>query len=95
VEDDLLLQAQPAAAVLLGPADAAPAVGGHVLVPLQAFLEGFVLAPRAAQSAQCGELADEVCFKPSPEFLTKRVIFRRIIQIHDISLTLDIHWSLG
>ena len=51
VEDHLLEERQPATAVLLGPAQAGPAVPGEVAVPGQALVVGLVLASGTAQAA--------------------------------------------
>ena len=49
VEDHLLEQRQPAAAVLLGPAEAGPAVLGEVSVPGEPLVVGLVLTAGSAR----------------------------------------------
>ena len=67
VEDHLLGQAEPAAAVLGGPADAGPAALGEVSVPRQPLVVALELAARPALAAKLGELADEVLLEPAAD----------------------------
>ena len=73
VEGDAVRDRQAPAAVLDRPAQAGPAGRGQMLVPRQPFLEGLVLAPRAAEALERGEFADEVVGEPvadlGPELL--------------------------
>ncbi|BAU82506.1 NAD(FAD)-utilizing dehydrogenase [Streptomyces laurentii] len=64
VEGELLREARAASAVLLGPADAGPAVVGHVPFPGEAFGERLVFPAGAAESLQSGELAAEPGLQP-------------------------------
>lgn len=66
VEGDLFLDGRAASAVLLRPADAGPAVGGHVPFPGEAFGERLVFAAGSAASFEGGEGAAEVGLQPAP-----------------------------
>ena len=61
-----------AAAVLDRPAQARPAGGGEVLVPVEPLGEGLVLAPGAAEPAQRGELAGQVVGQPVADLGAER-----------------------
>src|SRR4051812_10534206 len=58
---------QPAAAVLLGPAQTRQPSRGQVLIPRAPFLERLVFATRPTKSLEGGEFADEVVLEPLPD----------------------------
>ena len=64
---------QPAAAVLLRPAEAGQPGGGEMPVPRQPFLERLVLAARAAETLERGELAGEVVGEPVADLGPERL----------------------
>ena len=82
VEDHLLPQAQPAAAVLLRPADAGPAVLGQQPVPLEPVLEPLVVAASTAQTAQLRPAAGQVLLQPATDLGAKGLVLGRVAQVH-------------
>ena len=82
VEDHLLEQRQPAAAVLLGPADAGPAVLREVAVPLDPLVVGLVLPARTALAAQLGEVSAEVLLQPGTDLGAERLVLLAVGQVH-------------
>ena len=82
VEDHLLEQRQAAAAVLLGPADAGPAVLREVAVPLDPLVVGLVLPARTALPAQLGEVAAEVLLQPGTDLGAERLVLLAVGQVH-------------
>ncbi len=71
VEDRLLREAQPAAAVLDGPAEAGPAVLGEVPVPGEALVVRVLAAAGAAHTLEVGPLAGQVVGQPGAYFLAE------------------------
>ena len=82
VEDHLLDQAQPAAAVLLRPADAGPAVLGQQPVPGEPLVVRLVVAPGTAEAAQRGPLAGQVLLEPGPHLGAERLVLVGVGQVH-------------
>src|SRR5690606_21848919 len=82
VEDDLLPQRQAAPAVLLGPADAGPAVGAEVPLPGEALLEQRELVARAAPAADHREVAPQALLEEGPHLVAEGPVLRRLPEIH-------------
>src|SRR6185295_4745623 len=82
VEDHLLPQGQSAAAVLLRPAHAGPAVRGQVPVPGEPLLDRLVLPAGATQPLQPGELAAEMVLEPAPDLGPEGLVIGRVAQVH-------------
>ena len=82
VEDHLLPQAQPAAAVLRRPADAGPAVLGEVPVPGQPLLDAPRGPPGAAEPLQRGELAGQVLLEPAADLGAEGLVLVGVAQVH-------------
>ena len=82
VVDDLLVQRQAAAAVLLGPAHARPAVGPEVALPRQALVEERHLVARAAAPAGDGELAGEGGLEEVPHLGAEGLVLGAESQVH-------------
>ena len=82
VEDHLLPQREAAAAVLLGPADAGPAVLGEVPVPGQPLLDRLVLLARAAEPLDARELAGQVVLEPRPDLGPEGLVLGGVAQVH-------------
>ena len=96
VEDHLLEQRQPAAAVLLGPADAGPAVLREVPVPGHALVVRLVLAAGTALAAQLGELAGEVVLQPRADLGAERLVLGTVGEIHADRVTYQaLAWYLS
>ena len=74
VEDHLLPQAQPAAAVLGRPADAGPALASQEAVPLEALVERLVVAPGAAEATQRLPLAGQVVLEEGAHVGAERLV---------------------
>ena len=82
VEDHLLPQAQPAAAVLRRPADAGPAVLGEVPVPGQPLLDRLVVLAGAAEALERGEVAGQVLLQPAADLGAERLVLGGVAQVH-------------
>ena len=80
--DDLLVQRQAPAAVLLRPADARPAVGAEVALPRPALVDGGVLVARAAPAPRGGELAGEARLEEVADLGAERLVLGAEPQVH-------------
>ena len=87
VEDDLLRQRGPAAAVLGRPAQARPAGGRQVPVPGQPLFVRLMLAAGTARPPQRGEPAGEALRQPPPQPVAELLVLRA--QLHPPSLRPD------
>ena len=82
VVDDLLAQRQPPAAVLLGPADAGPAVGAEVALPGQALVEQGVLVAGPAAAPHGGEVAGQALLEERAHLVAERPVLCALPQVH-------------
>jgi hypothetical protein len=74
VEDGLLGETEPAAAVLLRPAETGPAVLGEVTVPGEAFLTHVLAGARAAHAPQVRPLAREMLVEPGAYLVAEGIV---------------------
>src|SRR5262249_20258438 len=81
-EDHLLLEGRAAAAVLLRPSEARPAVLPHLALPREAALEHLVLVARAAAADQGRVLAGQRLAEPPPRLRAQRLLFGGAPQAH-------------
>ena len=86
VPDDLLGDGQAVAAVLLGPADADPALAAEELLPLEAALEVLVLLARPAEAPQRGEVARQMGLEEVPGLGPERLVLVAEPEVHGPSL---------
>ena len=82
VEDHLLHEGQPAAAVLGRPADAGPAVLRQVPVPLEALVVRLQVLARPTQPLEVGEPACEVVLEPGSHLGPEGPVLGGIGQVH-------------
>jgi hypothetical protein len=80
--DHLHVERQSAAAELLGPTDARPAVGTQSAFPCQPFVEERVLVARTTPAADHAELAVEQVVEVGAQLLAKPLLLRAEAQIH-------------
>ena len=86
VVDDLLDQAGPASAVLLGPVDTHPAPVVQLTVPGPAAFK-LLLGVRVVQLAVVPPVARDVGLKPAPKLLAKAFFLRAKTEIHACALS--------
>ncbi len=91
IEDRLLREAEPAAAVLGGPAEAGPAVLGEVLVPGEALVVRVLAAAGAADTLEVGPLAGEVLVEPAAHLFAEGSVIgcsahRRLLPVSTVVL---------
>jgi hypothetical protein len=82
VEDDLLVEARAATAVLLGPADAGPARLPELLLPGLALVDEGVLVADAAAPTHQRELAAQGVGEPRRDLTAEGLVCFAEMQIH-------------